>query len=48
MAACACHPSTEEAPDYLESGLRFGHSPEEGFKADGIMKAGARLTFLAL
>lgn len=27
-----------DAPDYLESGLIFGHSPEEGFKADGIMK----------
>lgn len=29
-----------ETPDYLESGLGFGHSPEEGYQADGIVKTG--------
>lgn len=29
-----------ETPDYLESGLGFGYSPEEGYQADGIVKTG--------
>lgn len=33
-----------ETPDYLESGLGFGHSPEEGYQADGIVKTGALKT----
>lgn len=33
-----------ETPDYLESGLGFGHSPEEGYQADGIVKTGALVT----